>query len=384
MIKEIVVPKLGMSQGQVTVVEWVKADGQPARQDETVVVIETAKVTYEIAAPADGLVFSLVKVKSKAAIGEILGVVADSVGEFQEYAAGRGRPVQAPAPSGGLFDDADEIVGPGLDLVIGPDRDAAFGADRREPSTAAWGPPVPPPLARVDLTDRRIKTRRPFTGMRKTIAENLMYSLHSSAQLTVFAQADLTELGRLRDEFRLDRPEAKITFLDLLVKLLPSALAEQPVLNSALVEDEIIYWDEFHIGVAVALDQGLVVPVVRDVDKKGLFAVSREIKKLAGRARTGELTPEDYQGGTFTISSGGPVEVEFMTPIINPPQNAILGLGKIGPKPALVDGVVTVRTMTYLCLTHDHRVVDGVPAAMFLGGFKKLIETPALFRKILR
>ena len=382
MIKEIIVPKLGMTQGQVTVVQWMKADGDRVEKDEIAVVIETAKVTYEVAAPDSGLVFSIVREKAKAGVGEAIGVVADSREEFLEYRK-PGRAKDRPASSeGGLFNDDDDVGGAGVRINIGAGGRDDFAEAGRP--VGGMSPLAPPPQAVVDLTGRRIKQRLPFSGVRKTIADNLMYSLQSSAQLTVFAKADLTELGRLRDELKLDRPELKITYLDMLVKLLPSALEEQPLLNSALTGDEIICWDEFNIGVAVALDYGLVVPVVRNADKKSLFAVSREIKKLAGRARSGDLSPEDYEGGTFTISSGGPVEVEFMTPIINPPQNAILGLGKISPQPTLVNGELAVRTMTYLCLTHDHRVVDGVPAALFLGKYKELIETPSLFRRILR
>jgi len=136
--------------------------------------------------------------------------------------------------------------------------------------------------------------------------------------------------------------------------------------------------------VAVALEGGLVVPVVRNADQKSLFAVSREIKKLARKARANELAPEHYQGGTFTLSSGGNVDVDFMTPIINPPENAILGIGKIGPRATVYQNQLAIRTMVHLCLTHDHRVIDGVPAAGFLGRLKEVIEQPKHFRRILK
>jgi pyruvate/2-oxoglutarate dehydrogenase complex dihydrolipoamide acyltransferase (E2) component len=170
----------------------------------------------------------------------------------------------------------------------------------------------------------------------------------------------------------------------MLVKILASTLKEYPILNSTVVGDEIICWDEYHLGVAVALDDGLVVPVVRDADKKSLVAISREIKKLARKARKNALDPAAYQGGTFTLSSGGKVETDIMTPIINPPQNAILGIGKIGPRPAVYQRQLAVRTMTHLCLTHDHRVIDGVPASLFLGGLKEIIENRELFSRILK
>ncbi len=376
MINEIRVPKLGMSQGLVTVVQWAKSDGESVNEGDPVVVIETAKVAYDVPSPAPGLVFSLAKINTKVRIGDILGVIADSRETFKQYSGGV-RPAEKKEGSAGLFAEEDEEIPAGVRLTFG--ENAPAPATGSTPARAASLPQMD-----IDLTDRWIKSRVPFSGMRRTIADNLMYSLHSGAQLTITALTDLTELAGFREELKLDRPEAKITFVDLLVKLLPTALAEYPILNSAVVGEEIICWDEYHIGVAVALESGLVVPVVRNVDKKSLTAVSREIKKLARKARSGELVPTDYQGGTFTFSSGGDVEVEFITPIINPPENAILGIGKIGPKPAIVNNEIQIRTMTYLCLTHDHRVVDGVPASLFLGRLKELIETPELFRKILR
>jgi pyruvate dehydrogenase E2 component (dihydrolipoamide acetyltransferase) len=221
-------------------------------------------------------------------------------------------------------------------------------------------------------------------GMRRTIADNLMRSLHSGAQLTVVCETDMTDLANFRKELLLDRPDQRITFVDMLVKILSSVLKEFPIINSTISGDEIICWGEYHIGVAVALEGGLVVPVVRNADQKSLVAVSREIKKLARKAHNNALEPEHYQGGTFTLSSGGNVAVDFMTPIINPPENAILGIGRIGPKPAVYQNKLAIRTMTYLCLTHDHRVIDGVPAAMFLGRLKETIENPKEFRKILK
>jgi pyruvate dehydrogenase E2 component (dihydrolipoamide acetyltransferase) len=220
--------------------------------------------------------------------------------------------------------------------------------------------------------------------MRRTIADNLVASLRTGAQLTIVSRTDMTELEGFRRELALDFPGSRITYVDMLVKILAFSLREYPIINSALVGDEIVCWDEVHVGVAVALEEGLVVPVVRNADKKGLAAVSREIKSLSRKARDKELRPEDYQGGTFTLTSGGKVETDIITPIINPPQSAILALGRIAPQPGVHQGQVCVRTMTHLCMTHDHRVIDGVPASLFLGRVKEIIETPALFRKVVR
>ncbi len=220
--------------------------------------------------------------------------------------------------------------------------------------------------------------------MRRTIADNLHASLHTGAQLTIVSETDMTELARFRKGLLLDYPDTKITFVDMLVKILAFSLKEFPVINSTIVGDEIICWGEYNIGVAMALDGGLVVPVVRNADRKSLVKVSREIKALARKARNNQLTPEHYDGGTFTLSSGGKVETDIITPIIKPPENAIMAIGKIGPRPAVYEGQLAVRTMTHLCLTHDHRAVDGVPASLFLGRVKEVIEHPKLFEKALK
>jgi pyruvate/2-oxoglutarate dehydrogenase complex dihydrolipoamide acyltransferase (E2) component len=370
MISEIHIPKLGMTQSDITIVELSKKDGDAVEKDEKVAVIETAKVSYEIQASASGLIFYLRKVKDRVNIGALLGVVADTVEEFEafksnlpaeEAKADQAMPTEEEEESWGVH-----LTFEGQGPVAGPSR------------------PQAPALPGVSLEGRKILKKTPFIGMRRTIADNLVASLQTGAQLTVFSEADMTELAAFRQQLSLDYPDTKVTYVDMLVKILSIVLKEFPLLNSAVVGDEIVCWDEYHIGVAVALDEGLVVPVVRDADKKSLVALSREIKRLSKKARQNELDPGAYQGGTFTISSGGKVETDFMTPIINPPQNAILGIGKIGPRPAVYQGQLAIRTMTYLCLTHDHRVIDGVPASMFLGRLKEMIEHRELLSKVLK
>ena len=369
MVNEIRIPKLGMTQSDITIVELSRKDGDRVEKDDKVLVIETAKVTYEVQSPASGLVFYLKNVKDKVKIGALVAAVCDSREAFESFK--KGIPGEEESFGQAAFEEEEEAWGVRLSF-------------EEEETPKAPAPPPSITLPAVGLEGRKILHRIPFIGMRRTIAENLVASLQAGAQLTVFSETDMTELVQYREELVLDYPDTRITFVDMLVKILAFALKEFPLLNSAVVGEEIICWDEYHIGVAVALDQGLVVPVVRDADRKSLVAVSREIKRLSRKARANELEPGAYQGGTFTLSSGGRVETDFMTPIINPPQNAILGIGKIGPKPCVRDGQLAVRTMTYLCLTHDHRVIDGVPASLFLGRVKDLIEHRELFLKILK
>lgn len=363
MITPILVPKLGMSQADITVVKWSLGEGESVEKGEPVVTIETAKVTYEIEAPESGMVFALKRVKEKVKIGETLGVVADSREEFEEYKAALS---QEPETGVGLMFDEEEEEGVRLSFE-----------DEDKEETAATSPVL-------DVGDRKILERIPFIGVRRTIADNLHASLQTGAQLTIVSETDMTELARFRKDLLLDYPETRITFVDMLVKILSFSLKEFPVINSAIVGDEIICWGEYNIGVAMALDEGLVVPVVRNADRKSLIRVSREIKTLAKKARNNQLTLEHYEGGTFTLSSGGKVETDIITPIIKPPENAIMAIGKIGPRPAVYQGQLAVRTMTHLCLTHDHRAIDGVPASLFLGRVKEIIEHPELFERILK
>jgi pyruvate dehydrogenase E2 component (dihydrolipoamide acetyltransferase) len=370
MITPILTPQLGMARDNITVVKWMKPDEAPVSLGEPVVIVESAKVSAEIETPAAGLVFRLIKVNEKVKAGDVLGVIADSREEFESHKATLDRGLES---DDGFFFDQEDTEG----IRISFEEAAADWEGETEDLS-----PSPPP---VELAgDGSVRQRIPFVGMRRTIAQNLVSSLRTGAQLTVVAEADMTELANFRRDLMLDNPEDKVTFVDMLVKLVAFALKEFSILNASIVKDEIICWNQYHIGVAVALDDGLVVPVVRNVDQKSLVAVSREIKKLTRKARQNKLQPEDYQGGTFTLSSGGKVDVEFMTPIINPPQSAILGLGKIGPKPAVHRGQLAIRILTYLCLTHDHRIVDGLPAANFIGRLKEIIEHPEQFRNILK
>lgn len=368
MIAQIRVPKIGMIQENITVVKWLKTDGEMVKEGDIVVVIETAKVDYEVEAPASGVVFGLKKVKDKVEVGDTLGVVAESLEEFEEYKQELSVSEKLETEAAPLFSIEEvEEDEEGIRVSIDEEEDEA-----------------PPALPVQGSDDRNVVKRIPLIGMRRAIAENLVSSLQAGAQLTIVSEVDVTELAHFRQEFMLDRPEVRITFVDILVKLLGPVLREFPIMNSSIVGEEIICWGDYNVGVAVALEDGLVVPVVRKADTKSLVMISREIKRLSQKARGNELDPSHYQGGTFTLSSGGKVDVDIITPIINPPENAILAIGKIGPRPGVHEGKLAIRTMTHLCLTHDHRAIDGVPAADFLGRLKEIIEHPELFRKILR
>jgi pyruvate/2-oxoglutarate dehydrogenase complex dihydrolipoamide acyltransferase (E2) component len=376
MITEIRVPKVGMSQAEITVVSLCQKNAAPVSENDLVVVIETAKVSQEICTPVSGLVFYLCKVKDKKQIGGLLSVIADSVEEFETFRKGLSDKSDRKCKDDFFFDEDAPAMG--VSLSFDDEEDRPAGKKTGASGYTEYTDPV------LDLENRNILKRIPFIGMRRTIADNLHRSLQVSAQLTIVVEADMTELSRFREELQLDYPDARITYVDLLVKLLPAVLKEFPLVNSAISGDEIICWNEYNIGVAMALEAGLVVPVIRNADKKSLVQISRNIKSLAKKAKDGALLPEHFEGGTFTLSSGGKVDTTIITPIINPPQSAILAIGQIGPRPAVFEGQLAIRTLTNLCLTHDHRVVDGVPASMFLQRLKNIIASPALFRTILK
>jgi pyruvate dehydrogenase E2 component (dihydrolipoamide acetyltransferase) len=213
--------------------------------------------------------------------------------------------------------------------------------------------------------------------MRQLISERMLDSLHSSAQLTLTARADVGALVRLRDVLR-QRWDAPISYTDLLVKATASALRDHPLLNSTLDDRQIVLLDEINIGVAVALDNGLIVPVVREADQKSVLQVHHALQDLVGSARAGTLTMDDVTGGTFTITNLGMYGIETFTPIINPPEAAILGVGCISEELALDRGQVVPRSVVSLSLTIDHRIVDGAPGASFMQTLVRFLEHPAL------
>jgi pyruvate dehydrogenase E2 component (dihydrolipoamide acetyltransferase) len=228
---------------------------------------------------------------------------------------------------------------------------------------------APPPSAVAPTAVRVI----PFTGMRQAVAEHMVESLHAMAQLTLQTEADATELVKLRIQLK---AEFDLTYTDLLVKAVARALRQHPLLNSTLIGDEIHLLEPIHIGIAVALEEGLIVPVLRDADKRTVQEIAQEARRLAQGARDGSLSVDEVTGGTFTITSLGAYGVDGFTPIINSPEVAILGVGRIVEKPAIYQGEVARRSLMVLSLTVDHRIVDGTPAAEFLRTIKELLETP--------
>jgi len=428
----IKVPPLGESIVEATVLRWLKKDGEAVASGDTLVELETDKITVEVPAPRAG-----VFVKRMASEGDVVKV-GDMLAELDETATGAvaavGSDAQssvAPAPlSGGSASgdgsvksspaarraaaaagiDVATVTGTGRGGVVSkPDvleRFAAGGAQpvaasaqtpAPVPSAAETPAPTPAPAAPASTPAPSApaapfmtgspaaagerETREKMSTRRKRIAENLLQSQHATAHLTTFNEIDMTAVNALRDRMR-DRVEkehgVKLTFMPMFVKAACMALESYPVVNAQIDGDTIIYKHYVNMGIAVASDAGLVVPNIKDAHRKGAIDIARDISAVARRARDGKLTMDDLTGGTFTITNGGVFGSLVSTPIINYPQVGILGLHKTQDRPVAIDGKVEIRPMMYVALSYDHRIVDGQQAVLFLVRVKELIEDPAV------
>jgi pyruvate dehydrogenase E2 component (dihydrolipoamide acetyltransferase) len=236
-------------------------------------------------------------------------------------------------------------------------------------------------LSRKREEEKKTFRAIPYAGMRRAIARNMHASLHNTAQLTTMVEVDVTEMVRFRDvvrrEFQKD-PSVKVSFNDIIILATSRALKRFPIMNSTLAGEEILLHDSVHMGIAVALPEGLIVPVLRDADQKGLLQIGREARELAKKAREGGLSVDEVSGGTFTLSNVSMFEVDVVTPILRTPETGILGVGRVKEKPAVHQGQIAIRSMMFLSLTFDHQVVDGAPASEFLQTLARFLEQPAL------
>jgi 2-oxoglutarate dehydrogenase E2 component (dihydrolipoamide succinyltransferase) len=421
----IKVPPLGESIVEATVSRWLKKEGDAVAAGDTLVDLETDKITVEVPALKPGVLTKRAKQE-----GEVVHV-DDVLGELDETAvpatAGAGAatagapaavstsptstPTQArsavPAPPTAAQSEAiksspaarriaDErgidiaaVAGTGRGGVISkPDvlaASAGGGATAAAPGGIAPARPTTPapsaaPRGGNGVAAGQRETREKMTTRRKRIAENLLQSQQSTAHLTTFNEVDMTAVNGLREKYK-EKVEkehgVKLTFMPFFVRAACQALKQFPSINAQVDGDSIIYKHYVNMGIAVASDAGLVVPNVKDADRKGTIEVSRDISEIAKRARDGKLTMDDLTGGTFTITNGGVFGSLVSTPIINFPQVGILGLHKTQDRPVAINGQVVIRPMMYIALSYDHRIVEGAHAVQFLVRVKELIEDPA-------
>ena len=396
MATEIKVPALGESVTEATVAKWLKKLGEPVAVDDPVVELETDKVTLEVNATAAG-VLSEIRVPEGANVnvGGVLGTI-DGAGKMASAPAAAPRPAPTPpaAKPAPAASPALERSGPAArklaaESSLAPEQIAASGKDGRvtkadvmtalERGAPAPTPSAPPQAARPPREIGPREERVRMTRLRKRIAQRLKEAQNTAAMLTTFNEADMTAVMALRERYR-DSFEKKhgvrLGFMSFFVKACIVALKELPAVNAEIDGDDIIYKNHYDIGVAVGTEQGLVVPVLRDADQMSFAEIEKAIGGLGRKARDGKLTIEDLSGGTFTISNGGIYGSLMSTPILNPPQSAILGMHKIQKRPVVLGDKIEARPMMYLALSYDHRLVDGREAVTFLVRVKEGIEEP--------
>lgn len=396
---EIKIPKLGMTMKEATIVRWNKADGDWIEEKEVVLVIETEKITYEIEAPGAGYLQILEPAGKVLPVGTVVGILTSQrVGvEPKEAVVPVERPPAAPRT---LSKVAPVVQAPGPRIKASP----LARKIARERGVDLAGLRGTGPGGRVVRADvlrflevrpvealaappgaiRRVRQETPISSMRRRIMEHMHLSLQETAQMTLTREVDATGLVHLRESLcaRYEREGLRISYNAILVKMVAFALRAHPWVNAGLDGDRLLQWEDLHIGVAMELEEGLIVPVVRNADTLSILQIEKTLQDLFERARARKLLTDEIQGGTFTITNLGHLGVDAFTPILNRPESAILGVGRIvevpvvsrqGPEPRL-----DFRKRMVLSLTVDHRILDGAPAARFLGGLGGIIEDPLL------
>lgn len=398
---EIKAPVFPESVQDGTIVEWHVAEGEQVSRDQLLAEIETDKVVLEVVAPDDGVVTSIVKgVDDTVLSAEVIaqfeaGATAEpkagNAEELSKEEADKGTtidpasvaaPVQPKGAEGDFKDQSPAVRKAAKETGVNPADVEGSGRGGRVTKSDMINPTLKTTSGSVIATavGERAETRVPMTRLRKRIAERLLSATQETAMLTTFNEVNMKPLMDLRakykDQFE-KRHGVKLGFMSLFVKAATEALKRFPAVNASIDGDDIVYHGYYDVGVAVSSDRGLVVPVLRDTDSMGLADIEGGIRDYAVKAREGKLAIEEMTGGTFTITNGGVFGSLLSTPIINPPQTAILGMHAINERPMAVNGEVVILPLMYLALSYDHRLIDGKDAVQFLVAIKELIEDPA-------
>jgi 2-oxoglutarate dehydrogenase E2 component (dihydrolipoamide succinyltransferase) len=419
MATEIRVPTLGESVTEATIGKWFKKLGDAVKADEPLVELETDKVTLEVNAPSAGVLAEITAKDGETVTpGALLGQISDGgagaaaapaksgakvaapPASASKQAPAASRPAAAATNGGSQTQSAPTQMPPApsaakIAAEHGIDTEAVAGSGKRgqvlkgdvlaftpQSGQASARAPAAPTQARAPSApdDEPREERVRMTKLRQTIARRLKEAQNTAAMLTTFNEVDMSGVMELRSHYKdifEKKHGVKLGFMGFFVKACTQALKEVPNVNAEIDGTDIVYKNFCHIGVAVGTDKGLVVPVVRDADRKSVAEVERAIADFGRRARDGQLKIEEMQGGTFTISNGGVYGSLMSTPILNAPQSGILGMHKIQERPMAVGGKIEIRPMMYLALSYDHRVVDGKEAVTFLVRVKEALEDPA-------
>ncbi|CAN1512105.1 AceF Pyruvate/2-oxoglutarate dehydrogenase complex, dihydrolipoamide acyltransferase (E2) component, and related enzymes [Burkholderiaceae bacterium] len=392
---EVKVPQLSESVAEATLLQWKKKPGEAVAQDEILIEIETDKVVLEVPAPSAGVLSEIIVADGGTVVADQVIAKIDSEGKATVAAAPAKASASAPAaapvaspPSKGAVAapsasklmaennlNASQVSGTGRDgrVTKGDVLQAVAGGAKSTPASA------PLPMSSLSLGERT-EERVPMTRLRARIAERLLESQANNAILTTFNEVNMAPVIAMRTRYK-DTFEkthgVKLGFMSFFVKAATYALKKYPILNASVDGNDIVYHGYFDIGIAVSSPRGLVVPILRNVDQMTLAEIEKQIADYGNKAREGKLSIEELTGGTFSISNGGVFGSMLSTPIINPPQSAILGIHATKERPVVEDGQIVIRPINYLALSYDHRIIDGREAVLGLVAMKELLEDPA-------
>ncbi len=401
---EIKVPALPESVTDATLVAWHKKEGDAVSRDENLVDLETDKVVLEVPAPSSGTLQEIrIADGTTVTSGQVLAILLEGEGAVAQPAA-NAEPEETEAPVAEtqpaatsksaasahklspsvrrLLDehdlDATIVTGSGKDGRV-TKADVMSYLKSHADENVTPGDPAPAVAVGHIPAVARNEQRVPMTRLRSRIAERMVEAQHAAAMLTTFNEIDLTKVISLRKRYKESfekEHEVRLGFMSFFVKASVEALKKFPVVNASVEDTDIIYHDYYDIGIAVSSERGLMVPILRDVDRQSFADIEGNIAALGKKARDGTMTMEELTGGTFTITNGGIFGSMLSTPILNPPQSGILGMHAIQQRPMAIDGEVEVRPMMYVALTYDHRIVDGREAVQFLVSIKQSLEDP--------
>ena len=384
MAKDLVVPTLGESVTEATVSKWLKQVGDPVKADEPVVELETDKVSVAVPSPETG-VLSEIKIQtgSTVNVGAVLGSVEAGTASIAKKEPVKTSESIKPKIAE-VLTSKKEILSPAVKRIVEEKRIdistiSGSGRDGRilkGDLLESMGLSSAPSAARATKGDEeRVK----MTRLRATIAKRLKEAQNNAAMLTTFNEIDMSRIIEMRAEYKdgfQKKYGVKLGFMSFFVRSCVEALKAFPIINAEIQQDEIVYKNYYNIGVAVGTEKGLVVPVVRDADELSFADIEKQIITLGEKAKTGQLSIEELQGGTFTITNGGIYGSMLSTPILNPPQSGVLGMHNIVQRAVVVEGKVEVRPIMYLALSYDHRIIDGKDAVSFLVRVKEYLEDP--------
>ena len=396
---EIKAPEFPESVADGEVATWHVQVGEAVRRDQVIVDIETDKVVLEVVAPADGKLVAIVKEEGETVLADELLATFETGDVGAAAPSPTTRAPDSETPTSDASDSDDVIASPaarkmaeeqGLTLsqVAGSGKDGRITkedvlkavADAQKPSTSSTPAPQKAPETN-EVSGERLERRVPMTRIRASIARRLLEAQQTAAMLTTFNEVDMSPIMELRSRYKEEFEKAhngtRLGFMSFFVRSSIEALKRFPLVNASIDGNDIVYHGYQDIGVAVGSPRGLVVPVLRDADSLTLAEIEDQIRDFGSRAQENKLSIADMTGGTFTISNGGVFGSLLSTPILNPPQTAILGMHKIADRPVAVNGEVVIRPMMYLALSYDHRLIDGQEAVRFLVTIKDFLEEPA-------